>query len=213
MGEIQYPTHLESILDKPAFLVAADRIVDLVIENTPDDETRLAELMLQLTTLCLDQAKMVVGSAYRPEDLETTITDRMYYIIHAADSRWDMIRKYIKDTRNLEAHPLAMITLLRGATVYDVEHQTELDHVLIGALDRYVDAMENEIREIMGWKEDDEMKEARLPSIKDDPDLLMKFFEAFKALGTVHRKRSEYTTDEQRQAYDNLMGIFKTIIE
>lgn len=213
MGEIRYPTNLGSILDKPAFLIAVDRIVDLVIENTPDDETRLAELMLQLTALCLDQAKLVVGSAYHPTDHETTITDRMYYIICAADSRWDIVRKYIKDTRNLDAHPLGMISLLRGATVRDVEHQVTLDHIILDALDRYVDSMEEEIRNVMGWTEDDTAHEVKLPSFKNDPDLLMQFFEAFKNLGTVHRKRSDYETDEQRQAYDKLMAIFKTITE
>ena len=213
MAEIVYPSSMNTILDKPAFLIAVDRTVELVNENTADDETRLAELMVQLTALCLAQAKLVIGSAYRPTDFETTITDRFYYIVLEADSRWDMVRQYLQDTRNLEVHPLAMISMIRGCTVKDLEHRTELDHIVLNALDRYADKMEDEIREVMGWNKDDEMKDVTLPSVKNDPELLMDFFQAFKEVGTVHRRRSEYTTDEQRAAYDKLMAIFKALTE
>ena len=98
MAGIEYPTHLMAILDKPAFLVAVDRIADLVIENTPDDDTRLAELMIQLTTLCLDQAKQAVKSAYTEKELSTS-SEKLFRIIQMADSRWDMTRKYLQDTR------------------------------------------------------------------------------------------------------------------
>ena len=205
MAEIVYPSSMNTILDKPAFLVAVDRTVELVNENTADDETRLAELMVQLTALCLKQAKLVVGSA--------SMADRFYHIILVADSRWDMIRQYLQDTRNLEVHPLAMISMIRGCTVKDQEHQTELDHIVLDALDRYANTMEDEIRRVMGLSKDDEAQEVKLPSVKDDPELLMDFFQAFKELGTVHRRRSEYTTDEQRAAYDKLMAIFKAITE
>lgn len=213
MDKVKYPSQYDTILDKPAFLIAVDKTVDLVNDNTPDDETRLAELMIQLTALCMTQAKLVVGAAYRPTDHETTIIDRFYHIVLAADSRWDMVRQYLQDTRNLEVHPLAMISMLRGCTVRDVEHQTQLDHIVIDALDRYATTMENEIKEIMGWSDDDNAQSIELPSIEDNPNLLLEFFQAFKEVGTVKRKRSEYATEEQKHAYDKLMAIFKAISE
>lgn len=212
MAGIEYPTHLMAILDKPAFLVAVDRIADLVIENTPDDDTRLAELMIQLTTLCLDQAKQAVKSAYTEKELSTS-SEKFFRIIQMADSRWDMTRKYLQDTRKLEAHPLAMISLIQGSTVQDPQYRTELDHVVLDALDRYVEHTKNEIQEAMGWSEDDRVKTVQLPSIKNDSELLMQFFTAFKELGVVHRRRSEYTSEEQKQAYDKLMAIFAALSE
>ncbi|MCM1230247.1 MAG: hypothetical protein NC489_08940 [Ruminococcus flavefaciens] len=213
MSDSTYPSAIGSILDKPAFLIAVDGTIELVNKNTPDDDTRLAELMVQLTALCLQQAKLVVNSAHGPTDPNITMEDRFYYIVHEADSRWDMVRQYLQDIRHLEVHPLAMISIIRSATVQSTENQTELDHVVITALDRYAESMEDEIRRIMGWTEDDEVKEVKLPSMKNDPELLMEFFQTFKQLGVIHRKRSDYATDEQRQAYDKLMAIFNAIQE
>ena len=85
--------------------------------------------------------------------------------------------------------------------------------ILLDALDRYVEHTKNEIQEAMGWSEDDRVKTVQLPSIKNDSELLMQFFTAFKELGVVHRRRSEYTSEEQKQAYDKLMAIFAALSE
>lgn len=205
------PSEIQSILDKPAMLMAVDRTVDLVTKEFPtNEEERLANLMIELTALCLNQAKLVVRSAHDMNNNDPNFrVDFMYYVILEADNRWSMVRQYLQDTRQIEIHPLMLISIIRNGLVNDPNNQTELDRITIEALDRYADTMKETLGEILGV--DNRFEEIKLPSIKNDPELLMRFFEAFKALGVVHRKKSEYQTEEQKQAYDKLMAIYDAL--
>ena len=200
-----------SILDKPAFLIAVDKTIDQVEQFYTDEDQRSVEIVSELVILCCKQGELIVSSA--EEDLPPE--DKLYKCLCVADERWDLARRYILDTRHFEVHPMAIITLFYSTMKKEGEHAA-YEVALKNVLDRYASSMEDEIRAIMGWSKEDPKQEQstpKIPSIKDDPELLLEFFQTFKKLGTVHRSRDLYHTEEEKLEYDKLMSIFAALTE
>ena len=208
MNGVEYPSAIEAILDKPAFLIAVDRTVELALESHSDENVQMANLAVELTTLCMTQANLVVRSAH-PDRTVISMVDMLYYVLLEADNRWSMVRDYLRDTRQLDMHPLLMISLIRNGTVGG-EGKKELDDVVVAALDRYATTMKESLEEVMGIAAN-APTEVKLPSIKDDPKLLEEFFIAFKSLGKIHKNRDEYRTQEEKEAFDRMMAIYEAL--
>ncbi len=89
---------------------------------------------------------------------------------------------------------------------------TNLLSAIIGKLIEYAEAPEN--NPILAELPDEAeiLKQIQYLQNKGDTEILAEFFQTFQDLGTFKRDPSEYKTDEERQLYYKLLGLYYKVM-
>lgn len=169
------------------------------------DEELMLWFLTDLSSFAISQADHIyMEDEYRPEVTRAQATRRTVTI---AQELWDEIVNYLKDHFDIQIHPLAMLTILHTA----VDDGTELS-------DDFRTAILDQATEILSF-EPKEFKTIPVPDIPElnqatDTNALTKeFFEDMLKLGTFHRDRDAYETEDQKRIHDRIIAIYSRLGE
>jgi len=195
---------IDHLMTREERLMAIDmdtKLLDEVMTSEGESEG-MAWFIADLAGFAITQADM----EYKAEGHENDNDPQAYAnrIVTMAQMIWDEFVNYLKDTRDIELHPMSMLQVL--LSIYIDQEDTPIVVTIKRAIINQIETMYKDAPE--------ELKTVEVPDIPEinnstDPDGLLKsFFQLLSDIGTFHRNRSEYTTDEQRNLHDRIIATY-----
>ena len=130
-------------------------------------------------------------------------------LITLAQFIWDEIVNYLKDTAEIEVHPLAMLQILMAN--YLDQKETPVTKVMKTAIYHQVETMYKDIP-----NEFEAVEVPNIPEIlecNDAEKLIKDFFQLLSDIGTFHRDRDVYENDDQRKLHDRIIATYHRLGE
>ena len=207
--DVKFASSIDIILSREQRLLAADLDATIMKAMAMDEgrEVACAWLISDLSILVVDQADMTVQQEQDGRD-DVTFSEACRSMIDIAQSMWMEIINYLKDTRDIEIHALAMLQMVLN-TCQEYPSNTNDDMAKI---------IMDKIRDIYSEipKEFETVDVPNIPGISDSSDyrqLMKDFFKSLIEIGTYHRDRDQYETDQQRELHDRIIAIYHRLGE
>ena len=176
------------------------------IKSKVGDEGALAWLLTDLATFVINQADLEYASEKGHEN--DTLDAACARVITIAQTIWSQMVNYLKDTRDVEIHPLAMLHVLLGACKED---QSELNVAMTRAIEHQMEEMFHAASKEITTMEVPHILE--IAECTDSMKLTRDFFDLMQRIGTYRRDRSAYETDEQRELHDRIIATYHRLGE
>lgn len=200
-----------SPLEQPALLVAAEYIVKLATDETPDQDQRAAIILAHAAQLCYNQGvATVIDRHTKAGDSISDMESDIYDALHAGQCAWEMVSKYYKDMLSIELHPLGMMTVLLVSINNSAGDESEEFRLLSRVIKQYLEDVEK--------KEKEELKNVDVKPVpevensdKSDSELMIEYFKLMEEIGTFYHDRDRYDTEEKRELHDRIVAIFNKI--
>lgn len=200
-------------LEERLAVVESDMKVLEELRPREGDEVALSWLMSDLATFAITQAAFEVDASMDDQNL-TTPDEFIRKIIDDAQAIWDTLIEYLKDTHDLILHRLGMLAMLSqlnaGGYFSSWDTQDQAD-----AVNRITQAKMQELMHATP-KEFQSVDAPAVAGVTDSSDvdaLTQDFFRSMIKIGTFHRDRDAYETEEQRQLHDRIVAIYHRLGE
>jgi len=219
---IKFPSDTDRLLNEAEFLLGVETDVEHFGRRAEEigEEEASAWLLGELSIFCYLQGLMAArayhdAEANKPNPTEEEMSAVVGDALREAQLRWVTAIDHCRQTHEIEFHITGMLIFL--GTVYLKFADPDMPLTLVTSrlcTERLAELQENLEKEMV--RETAEPEVIPVPDVDnyDGPieDLVGEYFRLMEELGTYHRNRSEYATDEQRAKHDRLVAIYHRII-
>ena len=186
-------------------LAVAETLIQQAQDEYKNEEARASAILANLVVLCYSQG--MNATCHKGIDKFTCIDDIFADVIAEAQMRWEWIITYCRDVLSIDLHPLAMLFVLQFIT--SSKNDPYAPHVLEG-IARVNKRLDEKIAE-----------DVKVADAESDPEienfdgctatLVVEYFSLLEKLGTFHRDRDRYETEEQKKLHDRIVAIYHRI--
>jgi len=191
--------------NKAEILAVAETLIQQAQKEHTNEEAQASAILANLAVLCYSQG--MNATCNKGVKAFASTDDIFADVIAEAQIRWEWIITYCHDVLNIDLHPLAMLFVLRFIT--SSENDVYAPHVLAG-IERVSKQLDEKIAE------DVQAADAEIdPEIESFDGsmatLVVEYFKLLEEIGTFHRDRDKYETEEQKKLHDRIVTIYRKI--
>ena len=184
--------------------VAMENVIRVSREMFPDNmESQAASILVTAAITCFDIATSHVCASNNMQ-----ADDVMDNIISTTYEYWCYAVDYCKQEHNIELHALGVLFILK--TIITSDETIAYSNQIVSAIDRFCKKLDAEINDVIKTTRCDDDHEVDI-DVEDMDQLIARYFQLLNKIGTFHHDRNSYETDEQRDAHDQIMAIYKKI--
>lgn len=171
------------------------------MKNVLSEEEAMSWLMADLAMFALVQGADRAG------------IDNPDQVVVEAQRVWTVIIAYLKDTHDIDMHALGMLTTIAGIITEYIEDPNdplkESYSILLKSILNYINTLMNTVPK--EFKPVDYVPVPEIDECTDANFLTKEFFRCMIEIGTFHRDREQYETEEQLKLHDRILAIYSRL--
>ena len=212
------PSEIDRAMSDEEFLAAMEDelvLLDRVKEHEGEEQAMLW-LIMEISTLCIQQAYCHLGQTAPTMDQDGAQEAFESYtekILTAAQNYWVRASAYLKGTNGIELHPLGLLASLHyvfSDTGESDDKEASTRQIVMKFSAKILNELDTELRRDLQGETIVPVPE--IDNFSGDPkELIPAYFFYMMKLGTFHRNRDSYETEEQKVMHDKLLAIHRRI--
>ena len=191
------------ILTDEELLFAVEELFDRAKKEFSNEQQREVAFVAKCSELVFIMGMYMASDEFKKNGIKPTQDEAKRKAVECAQSRWETICIYMKDTHNYKLNPMGLLLMLN--LFLDPDDQIIQDTIVDIVSNKINDELKSiSVREVVPVPE--------IENFQGDPkELVRAYFTIFSELGTFYGDRSVYETDDQKHKHDQLVAIFNKL--